>query len=61
MGMRVDSEDVLTRARAIHEEAEEFNRFTWHGPLRDSLEEAMQYVWRIALEKGYREGCEDSQ
>lgn len=51
---------VMEAARKIHHDATEFNRMTWHGPLRDELEGGVLYVWRSAYEDGYRQGCTDS-
>lgn len=51
---------VLARAREIYDAADEFNAYTWHGPLQDGMLDAVAYVWRKAHEAGYQQGCEDS-
>jgi hypothetical protein len=56
----VISDEIMTRAREIYEEAQEFNSMTWHGPYRDEIQEVAAYIWRRAYETGYRQGCVDS-
>jgi hypothetical protein len=53
-------DEILTRAREISDEADEFNSMTWHGPFQDGIRDVVAYVWRKAHDAGYQQGCEDS-
>lgn len=54
-------QEVIDKAREINYDVDEWNRMTWSGGYRDEVAEVVMYVWRMAHEAGYREGCEDSR